>query len=230
MGQPNDSVFRECAAGLCWPNSQPTDTRVSLKISTPNESLLDIFLCADGFRTHGNGACGYLDSWNAARGGQTGLGRSDAMSSCPGDSGAAVLNADTNRAYGLLEGADWIYCDGPTWFSWTAYVEQQSGYELLLKTSTERIKKGQALRGEFEDQRLESPNGATRRSCKATGTSSSMGPRARADRTRRAGRVGLPRRARISESSCNTMESSSSTTVGMRSVLLPQEAALRVPR
>lgn len=154
LAQPNNSVFRQCC------HSDPeSDVRVSTKISTPGATLEGNLLCSEG--GYGGERCGVLESWNSNDGtGMTGLGRAS-LGSCGGDSGGAVVAHSTDRAYGIVT-SGFQDCRTPSYFTWTAYIEQQATpccFTVLLRRATERLKGNQSLRGQYDDQYLDSPNG-----------------------------------------------------------------------
>ena len=142
--QPNNSVYRDANH----------DTRVTLKISNPSWDLMGNWICSEGVSGE---KCGGLITHDGSWQGRAGFGMID-VPACPGDSGAAILNMSTNRAYGLLTGGP-SGCNGPNYFSWTAYLEAASGYSVLLQKASETLLPNQALIGNEIDQLLMSTDG-----------------------------------------------------------------------
>lgn len=75
---------------------------VTLKQASPGSNGTTI--CHTGSR-HGE-SCGPITSTNYNWDGRAGFGAFGPMSSCRGDSGAAVLNNGNNRAYGIMKGME----------------------------------------------------------------------------------------------------------------------------
>ncbi len=147
---PNNSIFRVGAS--------ESDKRITTKISTPGPSLIGNYLCAEAAVS--STTCGSLLSYNSTFLGQVNMGKY-AATTCAGDSGAPVVANTTNRAYGLHAGAQVPAggtCGSPAYFTWSAYVEAESPYTLLLRRATERLEQNETLIGQFDDQRLDSVN------------------------------------------------------------------------
>lgn len=144
LAQPNNSILR----GGNW------DTRITSKIASPSSSLVGNYLCSEG--SGGGTRCGTLLSYNSTFNGRPGFGQIN-NAACPGDSGSPIVNNSSNRAYGILKGGP-PGCAGPNWFTWTANLEAQSGYSLLLQTATARLASSQGLTGD-PDQMLLSDDG-----------------------------------------------------------------------
>ena len=119
---PDNSIYR--------PGN--TNTQVTSKIQVPAASLEGIVLCSSG--RVGQERCGPLTDYDVSGNGINHAGRFNPSSNvCQGDSGGPVFNQSTSRAYGLNHAAD-TPCNssGESYFSWTAYIEQQTGYQLKL--------------------------------------------------------------------------------------------------
>lgn len=111
------------------------ETRIEKKISDPNEDLIGNRLCSLG--AVGGEKCGELTSLKASFNGRKGFGEFKVTSdACRGDSGGPVVNASTNRAYGIVSyvGLRSLKdtCGPVVGFTWLSNIEKASGAKILL--------------------------------------------------------------------------------------------------
>ncbi len=151
LAQPNNSVYRG------FGNDPETDTRITTKVSSPNSMLVGELVCAEG--AQGDTSCGHVTGWSGSDAEYCCLGSANALQYCPGDSGAPVVRSNDSKAFGMISSGNPNPCAGGSTWAWTSAAEQYTGYTIILNRATQRLKGNQGLRGRYENQRLDSPNG-----------------------------------------------------------------------